>query len=1109
MAALFAIVAGVSVGASVIAWIFNTLRKEEEKKHRELTEKIENIKKSIGDLQFDYKKKREALLINAFNTISDEYLKKIREYRKDKEQISFDLNNLYEQIKRIIARPETSPYLAQGLKRELLYVEDAKFRLDAYFRYLAWYEGKIELMRRYRNYEELLKYDPPNPLLPDEWLYVGKLLLLDGKHEIGTPNQYGQVLKLSGVFKGPNSSPDFTIEEEVLESYEKDIPLLIVHENRKVFNSTDESPPYNARALFRGSILKGELYINHLIPQVPFSVKPKGDVYGREYNFYLYKDAIECKMRRVDKKFPLKNYYPEDEIIVYPLEHDLLLKNLWVTERPVQREEKTLYPVYIVVTDESQFRKLISEIDQTNNEYLLTDYDRENKQIQLKNGQSIINCAINNQCLKVINFSIGEIKNSIAIKIPFSMVILSESEFIRNLELLEDSKFSIIKLIDFIEAELRYKEHSDQSKHEYEFYDRWLKLIEFQVKKEEFDYSYVHYKKMLIENDSKVITFEIDKSGDNISKLIEIDQKTKETLSKTPTPSESVKIALEIKASEKEPFKLSILGTLKDNIDLIYNTVTVELDDQIPDTYILNPEKRLYIGIYRPAFHLFRQKRALIRFQEGELANQELKRLLISPSLIRKTTNPYEEEAFEKSVKWKNQNLTENQKDIIKKALLENNIFLIQGPPGTGKTTVIKEIVHQFLKHSSKKRVLIVSQQNVAVDNALSRIYQDNYQEWFQNKNKSIVRVAADEGKVDELLRELTVDKWFKEYRDNLANRLKSFRDKKLSQFAQYWFNIIDRQDISKVDREVADVLISSHQIVGATCVGFANKRIGLDRTTFDLVIIDEAARATPPELLIPILRARKIILIGDQYQLPPSIGKALIDEAEEETFDFEIREFIEKSFFERLYNETPDTNKGFLTEQFRMPAEIGDLVSNLFYNGKLKNGIIKSKSDFIEPQVLRWIDVKGNSKTEGVSKFNQEEAIAVRNLLIEIQKRLGPSKKKTVAVITPYSAQKKLLKKLIHNLIEEKILTTLDIKCDTVDSFQGQEADIVIYSVVRTKGRLDFILDRRRLNVAISRTKENLYFVGHRDYLYNAETYETRNYFSEIIDYIRKIESK
>lgn len=356
-------------------------------------------------------------------------------------------------------------------------------------------------------------------------------------------------------------------------------------------------------------------------------------------------------------------------------------------------------------------------------------------------------------------------------------------------------------------------------------------------------------------------------------------------------------------------------------------------------------------------------------------------------------------------------------------------------------------------------------------------------------------------------MKELTVDKWFIEYRNALANRLNSYKDTKLNQFATYWFNFIDRENISKVDREVADVLISSHQIVGATCVGFANKRIGIERTTFDLVIIDEAARATPPELLIPILRAKKVILIGDQYQLPPSIGKALIDDTEE--LDFDLREFIEKSFFERLYDETPDTNKGFLTEQFRMPAEIGDLVSMLFYDGKLKNGIIKSKKGFVDEQVIQWIDVKGDSKTEGTSKFNKEEAEAVRDLLIKLQKKLDNGRQKTVAIITPYSAQKRLLKKLIHNLIDKKNITTLDIKCDTVDSFQGQEADIVIYSVVRTKGRLDFVLDRRRLNVAISRTRENLYFIGHKEYLYNAETYETKNYFREIIDYIRNLERK
>lgn len=470
------------------------------------------------------------------------------------------------------------------------------------------------------------------------------------------------------------------------------------------------------------------------------------------------------------------------------------------------------------------------------------------------------------------------------------------------------------------------------------------------------------------------------------------------------------------------------------------------------------------------------------------MVNPELKRMLISPQLIKKTVDKYEEEAFDRAIRWQNPNLNENQKETIKRALLEKNLFLIQGPPGTGKTTVIKEIVYQYLKDNPQRKCLIVSQQNTAVDNALSRIYRDNKAEWFDSGSRSIVRVAVDMGKVDDEIQPFTIDNWLQNYKERLLENYQRLllNDSRLGKFMKEWYQMVDKDTISEIDREVADVLLSSHQIVGATCVGFANKKLGIDRTVFDLVIIDEAARATLPELLIPILRGKKVIIIGDHYQLPPAISKSIIDDIE--SFDREILELLEKSFFEKLFESTPDTNKAILLDQFRMPKEVGNMISKLFYDGKLRNGIEKTTEGFISPSTIKWIDVKGRNKIEGTSRYNQEEALEIKKLLIDIASKLTPEKSKEISVITPYSAQKKLLRKIINDLKDRGQIQNLQIKCDTVDSFQGQEADIVIYSCVRTDGSLSFLIDKKRLNVALSRVRENLFIVGHKDFLYNAK---------------------
>ena len=181
-----------------------------------------------------------------------------------------------------------------------------------------------------------------------------------------------------------------------------------------------------------------------------------------------------------------------------------------------------------------------------------------------------------------------------------------------------------------------------------------------------------------------------------------------------------------------------------------------------------------------------------------------------------------------------------------------------------------------------------------------------------------------------------------------------------------------------------------------------------------------------------------------------------------DEGFTKEDLKILEKSYFEELYENLDDSSKAMLNEQFRMPNKIGNLISEIFYEGKLKNG-----RDYEVKDALNWIDVRGFEKKEGTSKFNEEEAKV-------IAKMVNKFKNKSIAVITPYSAQKRLLRKLIkgHN-----------IKIDTIDSFQGEEAEIVFYSLVRNKGNIQFLLDMRRLNVAISRTKEKLFFVGNKKF--------------------------
>ena len=286
--------------------------------------------------------------------------------------------------------------------------------------------------------------------------------------------------------------------------------------------------------------------------------------------------------------------------------------------------------------------------------------------------------------------------------------------------------------------------------------------------------------------------------------------------------------------------------------------------------------------------------------------------------------------------------------------------------------------------------------------------------------------------------------------------------------------------------------------------MGLAARKAGIDPLEFDIAIIDEVGRATVPELLIPLLRCKKVVLIGDHFQLPPSIAPILREDSTKEDLPFIHEEFLEKSFFELLFEELPDSCKTILKEQFRMPPKIGNLIADLFYTTKegerrLFNG--RDDDNLILPEPIYWVDIKGKQQkpNHSTSLENEAEAQAICDFLKHLS---ACNQFIEVAVITPYGSQKKKIRKLLGFNGRDTKLGNLEIKIDTVDGFQGSEADIVCYSTLRTVRSLQFLLDRKRLNVACSRAKKNLVFFGRSEYLRQWKPSKNEiNLFQEIIE--------
>lgn len=285
---------------------------------------------------------------------------------------------------------------------------------------------------------------------------------------------------------------------------------------------------------------------------------------------------------------------------------------------------------------------------------------------------------------------------------------------------------------------------------------------------------------------------------------------------------------------------------------------------------------------------------------------------------------------------------------------------------------------------------------------------------------------------------------------------------------------------------EFAAALINRANVVGATCIGFAGAA-GTADTSFDLCILDEASRATPMEALVPMARARRWILVGDPRQLPPYVERALDQDLR--LADYQLtREQLERTLLDRLLALLPEENRTSLTIQHRMAAPIGRLVSECFYNGELRNSSDDPGPNPYElavPKRVTWVTTTGLSDARevraGTSFSNPSEVRVIRDLIMRINWVVSghANGTKTLALLAAYSEQCERLDRSIAALAPE--CPWLRIEVHTVDSFQGREADIAVYSITRSniENRLGFLGDERRLNVALSRAKELLVLVG------------------------------
>jgi serine/threonine protein kinase len=310
---------------------------------------------------------------------------------------------------------------------------------------------------------------------------------------------------------------------------------------------------------------------------------------------------------------------------------------------------------------------------------------------------------------------------------------------------------------------------------------------------------------------------------------------------------------------------------------------------------------------------------------------------------------------------------------------------------------------------------------------------------------------------------------------------------------------------------DFSSAYLSGCDVVAGTCLGVGGK--GLQSIDFSLCIVDEASKATPTEMLVPISRSKRWVIVGDSKQLPPYVGD--ISENTELIDQYGLTlEAIKETLLDHLKAKVPNHSQTSLLSQHRMIKPIGNLISACFYESRLLN--VNEKEDamlsrcLVMPRPVTWFTTsrlalrrEEETRVGKRREFrNWAELKVIENILrrLEFAATQG-NRRYSVALLSGYGAQVQELESLTRRIARD--VPSLDVTFGTVDSFQGREADICIYSITRSNETrtIGFLKERERLNVALSRGKVGLAIVGDSQF---CDQVNGQNPFIDILSHIR-----
>lgn len=593
--------------------------------------------------------------------------------------------------------------------------------------------------------------------------------------------------------------------------------------------------------------------------------------------------------------------------------------------------------------------------------------------------------------------------------------------------------------------------------------------------------------------------------------------------------------------------------------------------------------------------------------------------------------------------------LNDSQREAVVAALNARDLCLLQGPPGTGKTTVIAELIWQFISQNQNQKILLTSETNLAVDNAIEKLINKEHtlvkplrfgkdtkfeeegkkysfnriMKWVDEKyeEEEFEDDSSEENDDEEIVKEDPGNNAVQIWMNRIAESAHKNSNGKYENALKNWAIELSQPE-RNVKKYFADKYFKFANVVGSTCSsagsgsfnrdyakifnsGFNPKvasevlylidtypnsgkiwalleELGLNgewhnrsqfpelktflsqklNTIFDVVIMDEASKATPPEMLLPLCFARKSIVIGDHKQLPPMLNEKEFKEALLEIKDprgkilsEEInREFVETSQFERLIM-NPKVSKSIIARlnvQYRMHPKINNVIKQ-FYTGETDKGLnpaeelIEHADDtnlsnpfsrhhgllhdqFIKPDIHTiWVNVDEPEEPSGTSRINDKEVEAVKTVLTYLKNASGFNEyfthwdslkdedkrmqEQEVGIISFYGHQVKKLQD-VRKYAQNDL--NIPVRLKTVDKFQGMERNIVIVSTVRSNkiirngivesnSDIGFAKAPERLNVALSRARRLLVVVGNLHFFESYKDKSGNAIYKNAIDIIRQ----